>query len=82
MKEMHKKMQMQSDNDDTLQMMEGDMKKNEEKKRRQRKDRSRSRRSLTPIQRKKKKNYNDSSVTLIANLKMEERRKPNRLSFT
>ena len=83
MKEMHKKMQMQSDNDDdTLQMMEGDMKKNEEKKRRQRKDRSRSRRSLTPIQRKKKKKYDDSSVTLIANLKMEERRKPNRLSFT
>ena len=80
MKEMHKKMQMQSDNDDTLQMMEGDMKKNEEKKRRQRKDRSRSRRSLTPIQRKKKKNYD--AVTLIANSKMEERRKPNRLSFT
>ena len=83
MKEMHnKKMQMQSNNDDTLQMMEGVVKKNEEKKRRPRKDRSRSRRSLTPIRRKKKKNYDDSSVTLRANLKTEERRKPNRLSFT
>ena len=81
MKEMCEKMQMQSRNDDTLQMMEGVVKKNEEKKR-PRKDRSRSRRSPTPIQRKKKKNYNDGSVTLTTNPEVEERRKPNRLSFT
>lgn len=81
MKEMWEKMQMQSRNDDALQMMEGVVKKNEEKKR-PRKDRSRSRRSPTPIQRKKKKNYKDSSVTLTTNPEVEERRKPNRLSFT